>query len=74
MVFLVCIGKMKSAKYTNLPAVNNVNIGADRSEETAQTQIRLLLKEQSDQSLHCLAYHMHLLDALLHWNTNLFNF
>ena len=34
------------------------------SEQTVQTQIRLLLKEQSDQGLHCLLFHLHLFDEL----------
>ena len=34
----------------------------DRSGQTVQTQIRLLLKEQSDQGLHCLLFHLHLFD------------
>ena len=46
----------------------------DRSEQTVQTQIRLLLKEQSDQGLHCLPFHLHLLDVLLHCKTKLFHF
>ena len=29
------------------------------SGQTVQTQIRLLLKEQSDQGLHCLLFHLH---------------
>ena len=33
----------------------------DRSGQTVQTQIRLLLEEQSDQSLHCLQFPLHLL-------------
>ena len=33
--------------------------------QTVQTQIRLLLEEQSDQGLHCLQFPLHLLDALL---------
>ena len=38
----------------------------DRSGQTVQTQIRLLLEEdQSDQGLHCLQFPQHLLDALL---------
>ena len=37
----------------------------DRSGQTVQTQIRLLLEEQSDQGLHCLPFSLHLLDALL---------
>ena len=32
----------------------------DRSGQTVQTQIRLLLEEQSDQGLHCLLFHLHL--------------
>ena len=35
----------------------------DRSGQTVQTQIRLLL--ESDQGLHCLQFRLHLLDALL---------
>ena len=31
-------------------------------------------KEQSDQGLHCLPFHLHLLDALLQWETKLFIF
>ena len=34
----------------------------DRSRQTVQTQIRLLLEEQSDQGLHCLLFHLHLFD------------
>ena len=39
----------------------------DRSGQTVQTQIRLLLvdPDQSDQGLHCLQFPLHLLDALL---------
>ena len=44
----------------------------DRSEQTVQTQIRLLLEEQSDQGLHCLQFRLHLLGALLFGKTILF--
>ena len=37
----------------------------DTPGQTMQTQIRLLLEEQSDLGLHCLQYPLHLLDALL---------
>ena len=37
----------------------------DRSGQRVQTEIRLLLEEQSDQGLHCLQFPLHLLDALL---------
>ena len=33
----------------------------DRSGQTVQTQIR-----QSDQGLHCLQFHLHLLEALIY--------
>ena len=37
----------------------------DRSEQTVQTQIRLLLEEQSDHGLHCLLFHLHHLTKYL---------
>ena len=40
-------------------------IGTNRSQQTVQTMIRLLLKKQSDQGLRCLPFHQHLLDALM---------
>ena len=40
-------------------------IGTDRSQQTVQTKIRLLLKKQSDQGLRCFPFHQHLLDALM---------
>ena len=42
--------------------------------QTVQTQIRLLLEEQSDQGLHCLPFRLHLLDALFYGKAALFNF
>ena len=36
----------------------------DKSGQTVQTQIRLLLGEQSDQGLHCLLFHLHLFDKI----------
>ena len=36
----------------------------DRSGQTVQTQIRLLLEEQSDQGLHCLQFHLHDFDKI----------
>ena len=38
----------------------------DRPGQTVQTQIRLLLKEQSDQGLHCLSFCLHRLDSLVY--------
>ena len=34
------------------------------SGQIVQTQIRLLLEEQSDQGLHCLLFHLHLFDEI----------
>ena len=45
-----------------------------RSEQTVQTQIRVLLEEQSDQGLHCLLLHLHLLEAFPCCRANLFQF
>ena len=49
-----------------------INIGTDRSEQTVQTQIRLLLMEQSDQGLLCLLFCLHLLNTILHCKIQLF--
>ena len=37
--------------------IKNISFQTDRSEQTVQTQTRLLLEEQSDQGLHCLLFH-----------------
>ena len=44
------------------------------SEQTVQTQVRLLLEEQSDQGLRCLPFHLHLLGALLCGEAAMFKF
>ena len=49
-------------------------IGTDRSQQTVQTKIRLLLKKQSDQGLRCLPFHQHLLDTLMQCYIKLFYF
>ena len=36
----------------------------NRSGQTVQTRIRLLLEKQSDQGLHCLLFHLHLFDEI----------
>ena len=41
-----------------------VSFRTDLSGQTVQTQIRLLLEEQSDQGLHCLQFQLHLSGAL----------
>ena len=57
-----------------LITVQILYIGTDRSQQTVQTKIRLLLKKQSDQGLRCLPFHQHLLDALMQCYIKLFYF
>ena len=49
-------------------------IGTDRSQQTVQTKIRLLLKKQFDQGLRCLPLHQLLLDALMQCYIKLYQF
>ena len=51
-----------------------LNFRTDRSGQTVQTQIRLLLEEQSDQGLHCLQFHLHLFDEIPSGLASLFDF
>ena len=60
--------------YNFYSTVQILCIGTDRSLQTAQTKIRLLLKKQSDQALRCLPFHQHLLDALMQCYIKLFYF
>ena len=46
----------------------------DMPGQTVQTQIRLLLEEQSDQGLHCLQFCLHRLDSLLYGRATEFKF
>ena len=41
-----------------------ISFQTDRSGQTVQTQIRLLLEEQSDQGQHCLPFHLHLFEEI----------
>ena len=63
--------------YSNNGSSNTVQIlciETDRSQQKVQTKIRLLLKKQSDQGLHCLPFHQHLLEALMQCYIKLFYF
>ena len=60
--------------YGNLYTVMIISFRTDKSGQTVQTQIRLLLEEQSDQGLHCLQFRLHLLGALLFGKAILFKF
>ena len=57
-----------------LHTVKILCIGTDRSQQTVQTKIRLLLKKQSDQGLRCLPLHQLLLDALMQCYIKLYQF
>ena len=61
------IVKMQNTELNDLSknTVQILCIRTDRSEQTVQTKIRLLLKKLSDQGLRCLPFHQHLLDALM---------
>ena len=49
-----------------LTTVMILSFRTDRPGQTVQTQIRLLLEEQSDQGLHCLPFRLHRLDSLVY--------
>ena len=51
-----------------------LNFQINRSGQTVQTQIRLLLEEQSDQVLHCLLFHLHVFDKIPSDLASLFEF
>ena len=53
---------------------DSLSFRTDRSGQTVQTQIRLLLEEQSDQGLHCLLFYLHLLDKMFYGLASLFEF
>ena len=64
----------KHFKNEGIATLQILCIGTDRSQQTVQTKIRLLLKKQSDQGLRCLPFHQHLLDALTQCYIKLFYF
>ena len=71
MVQCLKIGKSEIFTCTT---VKFLSFRTDWSGQIVQTQIRLLLEEQSDQGLHYLQYCLHLLDALLYGKSSLFEF
>ena len=60
--------------YLMIITVKILCIGTDRSQQTVQTKIRLLLKKQSDQGLRCLPLHQLLLNALMQCYIKLYQF
>ena len=57
-----------------LSTVKTLSFRPDRSGQTVQTQIRLLLEEQSDQGLHCLLFHLNHFDKIPSGLASLFEF
>ena len=51
-----------------------LSLWTDRPGQTVQSQIRLLLEEQSDQGLHSLPFRLHRLDSLLYGRATEFKF
>ena len=51
-----------------------LSFGTDGFGQTVQTQIRLLLEEQSDQGLHCLLFQMHLCEEIAQGFASLLKF
>ena len=58
----------------SLPCVQGLSFQTDKSGQIVQTQIRLLLEEQSDQGLHCLLFHLHNFDKIPLTLASLFEF
>ena len=59
---------------STLTTVMILSFQTDMPGQTVQTQIRLLLEEQSDQALNCLPFHLHRLESLLYGRATLFKF
>ena len=72
--FLIYSDTVHNSDISTWITVQILCIGTDRSQQTVQTKIRLLLKKQSDQGLCCLPFHQHLLDALMQCYIKLFYF
>ena len=59
------ICRLVSAFAFCMGTVMTLSFRTDRSRQTVQTKIRLLLEEQSDQGLHCLLFNLHLFDNIV---------
>ena len=67
MYYCVCEGVCgggggEGYAFQALITVMILSFRTDMPGQTVQTQIRLLLEEQSDQDLHCLPFRLHRLD------------
>ena len=71
---LVVTDHITKARFQPRHTVMILNFRTFRFGQTVQTQIRLLLKEQSDQALHCLLFHLHVFDKIPSGLVSLFEF
>ena len=62
-------GDEKKVNYCNDPEYLDTLANSEDPDQTVKTQIRLLLKQQCDQSLHYLSFRLHILDVLLYGKT-----
>ena len=69
-----CQGRGWGRGLMKVCTVMTLSFRTDRSGQTVQTQIRLLLEEQSDQGLHCLLFHFHHFDKIPLRLASLFEF
>ena len=53
---------------------NTLTLGTDMSQQKMQIQMGLLLKEQSDQGLHCLLFYLHSFRRIPGLKAELFKF
>ena len=58
MTLVVKFLPFMSGCHIHLEYRNDLSFRTNRSDQTVQTQIRLLLEEQSDQGLHCLLFRL----------------
>ena len=72
----VLVGNLEDRFSQDVPhiTVMILNFWTDRSGQTVQTQIRLLLEELSDQGLHCLLFHLYVFDKIPSGLASLFEF
>ena len=66
MVKIIKVKQQSQSSQLNQYTVMILSFRTDMPGQTGQTQIRLLLEEQSDQGLHCLPFRLHHLDSLLY--------
>ena len=68
----MCCKMVMETEFTNTVMIQCFR--TDWSWQTVQTQIKLLLEEQSDQGLHCLLVHLHIFDKTPSGLASLFEF